>query len=57
MEPQEVSLPRIDRKLSARETVLYTNTASFLFDRLRKDSSSGVLAHELTAKGNRSLSS
>jgi hypothetical protein len=35
---------------AAKETVLFANTASFLFDRLRKDSSAAYVAHELTAE-------
>lgn len=50
MELQRSLRPEFIETPSARETVLYANTASFLFDRLRKDSSAAYVAHELTAK-------
>lgn len=34
---------------AAKETVLYANTATFLFDRLRKDTSASYVAKELSA--------
>lgn len=35
---------------SAKEAVLFSNTASFLLDRLRKDSSASYIAHELNTE-------